>query len=99
VLAACPSGCVPAGGVFNSRVMWRGSDTNPDQAQLMTYMYNPTKKNPCGDDWLWSGATAQRGVWMSQRTYIKLNDVGACISDLIVPSEPVTTHRCWHFSY
>lgn len=77
--AACPSGCADTAGVFNARIMWRESKTDPNQAQLMTYMYNPTKVEACGDNWEWTAANVERDVWMTQTTYIKLNTVGVCV--------------------
>lgn len=68
--AVCPSGCAPAGDSFNSRIMWR------ENGALMTYMYNPPKVEPCGDNWYWGGKYAVPEQWMFQKTYIKLNDAG-----------------------
>ena len=40
--------------------------------------YYPGKDDVCGDDWYWE-AQATSGEWQFQKTYIKLNDVGAAL--------------------
>jgi hypothetical protein len=69
--ADCPSGCTTfLAGSFSSRVMWRA------KGNLMSYMYYPGKTEVCGDNWLWD-EQAIDGEWTFQKTYVRLNTIGA----------------------